>query len=73
MTKYVELRAKTYSYLTDDGSEDKKDTNKCIIKTKLKFENYKICLEATELDKKKSPKKTKINRGSFKRNHKKFN
>ena len=24
MTKFVGLRAKTYSYLTDDGSEDKK-------------------------------------------------
>ena len=24
MTKLVELRAKTYSYLIDDGSEDKK-------------------------------------------------
>ena len=26
MTKFVGLRAKTYSYLTDDGSEDKKRT-----------------------------------------------
>ena len=24
ITKFVELRAKTYSYLIDDGSEDKK-------------------------------------------------
>ena len=24
MTKFVRLRAKTYSYLIDDGSEDKK-------------------------------------------------
>ena len=24
ITKFVGLRAKTYSYLTDDGSEDKK-------------------------------------------------
>ena len=43
MTKFVGLRAKTYSYLIDDGSEDKKakGTKKCIIKRKLKFENYK--------------------------------
>ena len=27
MTKFVGLRAKTYSYLTDDGSEDKKAKN----------------------------------------------
>ena len=24
MTKFIELRAKTYSFLMDDGSEDKK-------------------------------------------------
>ena len=44
----------TYSYLIDDGSEDKKGKGKkkCIIKRKLKFENYKSCLEATELDNK---------------------
>ena len=31
MTKFVGLRAKTYSYLIDDGSEDKelKGTKKC--------------------------------------------
>ena len=38
----------------DDGTEDKKakDTKKCAIKTKLKFENYKHCLEATQLENK---------------------
>ena len=43
MTKFVELRAKTFSYLTDDGSEDKnaKGTKKWVIKKQLKFENYK--------------------------------
>ena len=36
MTKFVGLRAKTYSYLIDDGSEDKKakGTKKCTIKRK---------------------------------------
>ena len=41
MKKFVGLRAKTYSYLIYDGSEDKKakDTRKCVIKKKqLKFE-----------------------------------
>ena len=35
------LRAKTYSYLIDGGSKDKntKDTKKCVVKRKLKFEN----------------------------------
>ena len=52
MTKIVGLRAKTYSYLIDDSTEDKnvKGTKKCAIKRKLKFENYKNCLEATQLD-----------------------
>ena len=37
-----------------DGSEDEKakDTKKCVIKRKLKFENYKFCLEATQLENK---------------------
>ena len=45
MTKFVGLRAKTYSYLIDGGSEDKKakSTKMCVIKRKLKFENYKNC------------------------------
>ena len=49
MTKFVRLRLKTYSYLTDADSENKKtkDTKKGVIKTKLKFESCKICLEAT--------------------------
>ena len=32
--------------------ENQKDTKKCVIKRKLKFENYKNCLEATQLDNK---------------------
>ena len=55
MTKFVWLRPKTYSYLIDNGSENKKakdDAKKCVIKRKLKFENYKNCLEATQLDNK---------------------
>ena len=53
MTKLVGLRAKTYSYLIDYGNEGKKAKNpkECIIKRKLKSENYKDCLEATELEK----------------------
>ena len=54
MIKFVRLRAKTYSYLADDCGENKKrkDTKKCAIKRKLKFENYKNCLEATQLENK---------------------
>ena len=54
MIEFVVLRAKTYSYLIDDGSEDKKvkGRKKCIIKRRLKFENLKICLRATYLENK---------------------
>ena len=54
MIKFVGLRAETYSYLRDDGSKNKKvkGTKKCVIKRKLKFENYKNCLEATQLENK---------------------
>ena len=43
MTKFVRLRAKTYNYLIDDGSEDKKakTTKTGVIKRKVRFENYK--------------------------------
>ena len=46
-TKFVGLRAKTYSYLVDDGSEDKnaKGFKNCVIK-KLKFENFKKILRS---------------------------
>ena len=50
MRKFVGLRAKTYSYLIVDSSEDKKAKyiKKCILKRKLKIVNYKNCLEATQ-------------------------
>ena len=74
MTKFVELKAKTQSYLKDDGSEDKKSkgTKKCVIKIKLKFKNYKNYLEATQLDNKKHiQKKIKLTQIVLK-NHKKL-
>ena len=53
ITKFVGLRAKTYSYLIDQGSEGKetKGTKKCVIKRKI-LGNYKKCLEATQLENK---------------------
>ena len=46
MTEFVALRPKTYSYITDDCEENKKakETKKCVIKRRLKFNDYKGCL-----------------------------
>ena len=43
MKEFVGLRAKIYSSLIGDGSEDKqaKDTKRCVIKRKIKIENIK--------------------------------
>ena len=45
ITEFVTLRPKTYSFLTDDGKEDKKakGTKKCVIKKMIKFNDYKKC------------------------------
>ena len=46
ITEFVTLRPKTYSFLTDDGNEDKKakGTKKRTIKKLIKFNGYKKCL-----------------------------
>ena len=46
MTKFVGLRAKTYSYLIDDGSKDKKVKSTKKVCHKKYYENF---LEATQL------------------------
>ena len=63
-------RAKTYSYLIDEGSEDEnaKSSKKFVIKRQLKFEHYKNCLEATQLGNKINHlEKNKIERDNIKR------
>ena len=54
MTEFVRLRARTYSYLIDDVSENKKRKKYKNVhyKKKLEFENYKKYLEATQLENK---------------------
>ena len=51
ITEFVTLRPKTYSFLTDDGKEDKKakGTKKCVIKKMIKFNDYKKCLINNEV------------------------
>ena len=58
------MRVKTYSYITGNNDEDKnaKGTEKFVIKRKIKFEDYKRCLEATQLQNKTNQlDKTKVN------------
>ena len=61
ITKFDGLRAKTYSYLIDDGSEDTKAQKEWVIKRKFNFENYKNWLEATQLENKNTPSKKNNN------------
>ena len=73
MTKFVGLRTKNDSYLTDDGKEDKKvkGTEICFIKRKFKFQDYKNCVQATQLENKINYIE-KIDKNSIKENHKKL-
>ena len=73
MTKFVGLRAKTYSYLIHDGNENKnaKGSKKCVIKRKHKFESYKNYLKATQLENKINHlEKNEIDVDSLKKDHK---
>ena len=69
MKKIVGLRAKTYSYLTDDNNESKiaTGTKIYVIKRKHRFEDYKKCLEAN-----KCLEKNKIDVKSLIKNPKEF-
>ena len=74
--KFVGLKAKNYSSSKNEGSQDKKEkgTKKCVIKRKRKFESYKNCLEAIQLDNKIKylEKKRKSNIDSLRKIYKKF-
>ena len=50
MKEFSVFRAKIYNYLTDDDYivKKEKDTRKCMIKSKTKFEDYKNFLENDE-------------------------
>ena len=61
MTKFVGLRAKTYSYLTDDSIEHKKS------KDTLKNENDQKCSGATQFNNKLKYLEKKIDIDSIKK------
>ena len=75
MKEFAALRAKTFTYLTENNNQDKKvkGTKQCVIKLKVKFEGYKNCLESTQPETKKNQlKKNKVNADSLRENHKEF-
>ena len=51
MTEFVARRPKTYSYVMDNTQVTKKakGTKKCVIKRRLKFNDYKACLLNNEI------------------------
>ena len=61
MKEFVGLRAKTYIYLKENNNENKKakDTKKCVIKRKLKFQDYTNSLKAARLLRKINYQKTR--------------
>ena len=73
--KFVGLRAKICSYLTNNYNEDKKAkvTGKCFIKRKLKLEDFRNCLEAAQTKNKMNHSvKNKIEEDSLKQDNKEF-
>ena len=47
------LRVKTYRYLKENNDKNEKaKAKKKVIKEKLKFQNYKNCLEAAQIENK---------------------
>ena len=51
MTEFAGSSPKTYSYLIDEGSDAKKakGTKKCVIKRRLKCEDYNKCLQNNKI------------------------
>ena len=72
MKELVRLQRKTHSYLRDNNNEDKKakGTKKCVIKRKLKFQDYKNCLEAAQTENKTNYLEKNVD--SLKKDKKKF-
>ena len=72
MKDFVRLIAKPYSYLNDNKKnkmkiKKSKRHKKCAIKRKVKFQDYKNCLEAAQIENKvKQLEKTIIDVSSLK-------
>ena len=75
MKEFVGLRAKICSYLKSNNNKDKKakGTKKCVIKRKLKLQDYKNFLEAAQMQNKINHlEKNKTDVDSLIKDHKEF-
>ena len=75
MTEFAAIRLNSYSYIRDNNDENKrvKDTEKSVIRRKIKFEDYENCLEANQLEKEiKHLEKNKFYTDDLKENNKEF-
>ena len=72
MTGFAALSVKMYIYLANDNGERKaKGKKRCVLKRKLKFEDYKHCFQATQLKKKKEKlEKNNLDVNRLRENHK---
>ena len=66
------MKAKTYSYLADNNDKKAKGTKTCVIKQKLKFEDYQHCLETTQHENKIKQQEKKLDVKSLREYHKEF-
>ena len=77
MTEFAVLRAKhiAIQQKTTIKIKKSKDTKKCVIKPKLIFEDYKNCLETTQIENKKKnieKKKNETDIDNLRENNKEF-
>ena len=74
MAEFAAIRPKTYSYLTDGNDENKiSRQKKCVIKRKIKFEDYESYLEANHFENEiKNLQKNLRDMNSLKKNQKEF-
>ena len=77
MTEFSALRPKTYNYWIDDNNKIKKTkgskVKKCVTKWPLKVEDYKHCLEATQIENEINQlEKSKADVDNLRENNKEF-
>ena len=70
MKEFTAFKTKIYSYLFEDKKA--KDTKKCVVKRKLKSEDYKLCLKATQHKPLNYLEKNNLNVDNIPRNHTDF-